>query len=652
MILGEGIQHLYRNQSTTQLSTRKVKQTTSQPARYSKTGPEAELAESCSLSTDYARLVSESGHFDRWVHDTLGAPRRAFGLCNAGTTIFLQGGESVADIFGYTPKQISTLPEQWLSLIYPEEREKYESSQQSSYSDPGHGISSITVRFLRADGAWEWVRVVRKTVIGNGNPLDAVLFWVITPESQVPDPLREADAMFRKLVEQAGDGILLVDAAGNVLEANAFACESLKRPLSDVVGHNVLEFVPTEFHPNVIQSLQRIGAETRVSVEMCHQATDGTIVPVEITVGALSDGRALAISRDITHRKQAEIERLAKENFYRGLFENNNSGVLIIDRRGVLTDANPALAQMLQSERSELIGQNFDKIFAHEHRTKAAQLIQDLISGKDKFPDLHLVLQCRDGQRIQTYGSPTAFFSATGEFTHGLILFNDVTELKRLENQVIKVAEQEQIRIGHDLHDGVGQLLTGIGSMMEALEYDLTAEQQLKLRRIRDLVGQALTDTRRISHGLSPAAVKNRGLPGGLQLIADMVSQSRHCTASCEIDDSVVIQDETIVTQLFRIAQEAVSNAQRHGKASQIQLTLSRINANMAALTIEDNGTGLSNRKKFRPSDGIGLRVMKYRAELIGGEFLIQTLPQSGVRITCRFPCDRLNGRNLTKRSK
>lgn len=582
----------------------------------------------------------------------MGTPRRAFGLCATGSTKFLHGGDHVAEIFGYSAERIASLPEGWLSLVYPEERENYEAFQKSASLQAGGTPAAMTVRFLRSDGTWEWARVIRKRLAGDDSGVDAVLFWVITPDDQVPDPLREADAMFRKLVEQAGDGILLVDGVGNVLEANAFACESLKRDLPEVIGHNVLEFVPPEFHPNVIASLQRIGKETRVSVEMCHQATDGTIVPVEITVGALSGGRALAISRDITHRKQAERERQAKENYYRGLFENNNSGVLVLDRSGVLTDANPALARMLQKERAELIGQKFEKILSPDHRAKGSQLIEQMISGRDSFPDLHLVFQGKSGNRIQTYGSPTSFFDQDGHFTHGLLLLNDVTDLKKLENQIIKVAEQEQIRIGHDLHDGVGQLLTGIGSMMEALEYDVAPEQKATVVRIRDLLSQALTDTRRISHGLSPAAVKNRGLPGGLQLIADTVEQSRHCKCKCELDESVVIQDETMVTHLFRIAQEAVSNAQRHGKASEITLSLTRLDSMTAALVITDNGKGMPIRRKFVSSDGIGLRVMKYRAELIGGEFLIQTLPQSGVRITCRFPCDRLKGRNLTNRSK
>lgn len=605
-----------------------------------------------SLSTIYDKLVEQSFEFDRWTHDEMGAPRRAFCLCETGSTNFLQGGDHVAEIFGYSRERIEQLPEGWLSLVYPEERHSYEAFLESMGRATDGAPVAVTVRFLRSDGAWEWTRVVRKRLVDEDPAVDAVLFWIITDDDRVPDPLREADAMFRKLVEQAGDGILLVDGSGNVLEANAFACESLKRDLPDVIGHNVLEFVPPEFHPDVIASLQRIGKETRISVEMCHQATDGTIVPVEITVGALSGGRALAISRDITHRKQAELERQAKENYYRGLFENNNSGVLVLNPAGILTDVNPALARMVQRERAELIGQKFDKFLAPEYRSKAALLIEQMIAGKDEFPDLYLVFQGKNGARIQTYGSPTSFFDQDKRFTHGLILLSDVTDLKKLENQVIKVAEQEQIRIGHDLHDGVGQMLTGIGSMMEALEYDIAPEQRPAVARIRDLLSQALTDTRRISHGLSPAAVKNRGLPGGLQLIADTVEQSRHCKCTCKIDESVVIKDETVVTHLFRIAQEAVSNAQRHGKASQISLELTRLDAATAALIITDNGKGMPVRKKYLPSDGIGLRVMKYRTELIAGEFLIQALPQTGVRITCRFPCDRLKGRNLTNRSK
>jgi hypothetical protein len=199
------------------------------------------------------------------------------------------------------------------------------------------------------------------------------------------------------------------------------------------------------------------------------------------------------------------------------------------------------------------------------------------------------------------------------------------------------VVEQEQARVGHDLHDGVGQTMTGSVSLLEALEADLQGEARQQAQRIHELLRQSVSEVRRMSHGLSPTGVKYRGLVGALQLLAETVRTNFRTPCLCEVDSGIVIKNSDIETHLFRIAQEAVNNALRHGKPSKVKLSLQHVSQTECELRIEDDGAGLKKNKGEQDS-GIGVRVMDYRANLIGARLTIKTKPRRGVVVTCRFP--------------
>jgi signal transduction histidine kinase len=217
-----------------------------------------------------------------------------------------------------------------------------------------------------------------------------------------------------------------------------------------------------------------------------------------------------------------------------------------------------------------------------------------------------------------------------------IITGTDITERLRLEQEVIRVAEEEQATIGHNLHDGVGQTLTGIYSLNQFLESELQGAQKQSAARIGELIQQAVAEVRRMSHGLSPLSVRHRGLTGGLRLLAETVNTDFRVKTQCEIDSDVRLDDPEFEANLYRIAQEAVNNALRHGKPRMLQIKLRRISHTHAELSVSDDGGGMRRQKR---SNGIGLRVMGYRASLIGAELKIDSKHHQGVTITCRFPC-------------
>ena len=198
---------------------------------------------------------------------------------------------------------------------------------------------------------------------------------------------------------------------------------------------------------------------------------------------------------------------------------------------------------------------------------------------------------------------------------------------------VLEVTQQLRRQIGQDLHDGLGQLLTGTAFLAKALQHSLPAEHQPQVERIVALINQAIARVRALSRGLSPIGVASQGLPGALREIVHEASEllGVRCelalTASCEglPPDSV--------THLCLIAREAITNAVRHGRAQQIVVRLAQRDAEHV-LTVEDDGSGIA--PSDAPPEGLGLRSMRQRAQMIGGQLdILRT--QSGTSVRCAF---------------
>lgn len=203
--------------------------------------------------------------------------------------------------------------------------------------------------------------------------------------------------------------------------------------------------------------------------------------------------------------------------------------------------------------------------------------------------------------------------------------------------QVINIAEEVRMCIGNDLHDGIGQMLTGIISLTEALEANLDGEALRDATRIRLLVKETIQQVRELSHSLSPAAVENCGLATALRQLASRV-KNRFLACEVEVDFEPRLDNLETLTHLFRIAQEAVNNALKHANPKQITISLKRISDNCCLMTIHDDGIGI-NPRKTRLEMGIGMRVMRYRADNIGGTLELGPRRGGGTEVNCRFPC-------------
>jgi PAS domain S-box-containing protein len=209
-----------------------------------------------------------------------------------------------------------------------------------------------------------------------------------------------------------------------------------------------------------------------------------------------------------------------------------------------------------------------------------------------------------------------------------------------LEREIIEIANREQQRIGNDLHDGLGQDLTGIALMLRGINAQLHKEHSsacLDVEDVISLVNGAIENTRALARGLSPVSAERDGLIGALQALAARATERFRLPVAFHARlGTPLTLDEAAATHLYRIAQEALTNIVRHSRATEACIVL-ETSASSVKLTVADNGRGFRGAA-LEGRDGLGLRIMRYRAQTLGGDIVMENDGVAGAVVCCSCP--------------
>ena len=217
----------------------------------------------------------------------------------------------------------------------------------------------------------------------------------------------------------------------------------------------------------------------------------------------------------------------------------------------------------------------------------------------------------------------------------------DITERKRLEREILEISNREQRRIGQDLHDELGQLLTGIYFRIAELETDLQQNDQPETAdaaEIGEMIQEAIEQTRALARGLNPVSMEAGGLKMALATLTRSIEQIYEIPCTLTYPASLFIEDNETATHVYRIAQEALNNAVKHGKASRLEVLLEQADTT-TTLMVRDNGIGIPNLDA--QGESMGLRNMRYRASMIHGSFDVHRSDEGGTVVRCQFTTNR-----------
>lgn len=271
-------------------------------------------------------------------------------------------------------------------------------------------------------------------------------------------------------------------------------------------------------------------------------------------------------------------------------------------------------------------------------------LIEVLPQFEDKMKQAlegaSVVFSLEGGRDGQPWHLENHFFFDKAQGRGSIFFSHDVTEQKELEKQLLRISDDEQHRLGRDLHDGLGQHLTGIALMTSTLQSRLRAEGSAEAdqaQTITELVQEAIAQTRALSQGLCPVQLEKYGLQTALEGLAHNIQLLYEIDCDFETNTEVLIHDTRVAIHLYRITQEAINNAIKHGHATHISLRLT-MDDSQNELLVMDNGSGFSMGEDYREKMGMGLRLMQYRAGMIGGALKITAEVGKGTQIQCIFP--------------
>ncbi len=595
--------------------------------------------------TDGVVMADETGTFQVWN-------RAAERIMNSGP-IQLKIGRWSEHYGLFLPDQVTPYPTDDLPL---------------ARAIRGESATDVVV-FLRRNDCPEgiWLNVNAKPLLDDSGHLKGgvAVFRDITAAKRTDEALRDSEERFRAIMDNSPALIFIKDLMGHYLQANRQFETISHLTHEDLIGKTDEEiFSPSQaaaFRDNDRKVLEA-DAAMRFEESALHDDGPHTSIVVKFPLRN-AEGRCYAlcgIATDITDRQRAEEtrERLAKDRLL--LLESTGEGIYGIDRRGRCTFINSAASRMLGYLPDELLGKDMHDLIHHAFpdgtsypRTRCH--IHETLEGGTGCKVDDEVYWRKDGTAFPVEYSSFPVLEQ-GEITGAVVVVLDITERKRAEQQLKlsheqlrkltarleSVREEERILIAREIHDELGQSLTGVKLELSLLRDQLNEVPPALLHRLESisaLVDATIQSVRRIATDLRPIVLDQLGLIPAIEWQTQEFQSRTGIQCRLDIYLRSASLSHAASTAMFRIFQEILTNVARHAKASVVHITLQERTGNLV-LEVRDNGRGVTESELADPQS-LGLVGMRERALLLGGETTFRGNAETGTTVRVSIPLEQ-----------
>jgi len=498
---------------------------------------------------------------------------------------------------------------------------------------------------------------------------------------ELASAIRAETAVMRlaAVVKSSADAIVAKDLNGIVTDWNASAKAIFGYTAKEMIGKSILTVIPTERRGEETEILSKIRrGESIDHYETVRRRKDGTLIDVSLTISPVKNakGKIVGVSkiaRDITANKRAE-RRLAEQA---RLLDLSNDAILVRDADDRVTYWNHGARYLYGYSAQEALGKVTHKLLRTEHPETLETIRRKL--ERDNRWNGELVHHRKDGTKIIVMSRWSLDGNAHGRPTSILETNTDITDRKRaemalqqsrdlleqlvkqrtkalrvanseleseisrrhgLEGQILEISDREQERLGQELHDGLCQRLTAIAFMTRAIALRLKDHRVADpgdLENIAQLINASVMDARNIARDLHKEEIDAAGLQEALHSLAERKIWKVPCRV--HLDGNTHIEDDRTACELFRILREGVINANKHARASEIVIEACRRKRELI-FSVTDNGVGINTR----PQDGVaglGVHIMKYRAQSIGARLELESPRRGGTRLAVYLPLEK-----------
>ncbi len=451
--------------------------------------------------------------------------------------------------------------------------------------------------------------------------------------------------LLNDLLDTAEVLVVELDHAGRIVWFNGAVSRLCGWQLGELRGEDWVErFVQPAEQETVRQCIAHVAApQSSANEKSSLLKSDGQARVIDWFYKPIHDASQqqvglICLGHDVTEGERMREDLKGSEDRAQGVLATAVNAIVTISERGLIETANEATERVFGYAKEEMIGQNVSMLMPEPYREhhdgyldayKKTGLRKIIGIGRE------VIAQRKDGRVFPIDLSVGEVKLPNGRIFTGIM--RDLSERRALEEKILSISEDEQARIGQDIHDDLCQQLAAIGCLSKVVYQRLNvinSPEAMQLAEITRLITRANTRAREMSRGLMPVVLDSDGLMAALADLARSTERIFRVSCPFACDPPVQVGDNKLATQLYRIAQEAVANAIKHSRADRIEMSLA-LNDGMIEMVIRDNGIGIQGHKS---SDGMGLLTMSHRARMVSGSLSIDHDRFGGTVVQCIVP--------------